>query len=128
MLFAHLFLLCMRMRRSSRDLLVVISSYHIDEKIVRFWPMFNNIANQSIFHNVRQGFTEPVLVTDDSSNFQVQLSWGPTIVHSGLARGLCSVHWIVYLSIRFASHTLIVFFYKKPALVYYCYPGSTRRL
>ena len=124
MLFAHLFLLCMRMRRS-RDLLVVISSYHVDGKIGECLTILQ--IYQSIFHNVRQDFTEPVLA-DDSSSFQVQLSWGPTIVHSGLARGLCSVHWIVYLSIRFASHTLIVFFYKKPALVYYCYPGSTRRL
>ena len=61
MLFAHLFLLCMRMRRS-RDLLVVISSYHVDGKIGECLTILQ--IYQSIFHNVRQDFTEPVLATD----------------------------------------------------------------
>ena len=69
--------------RRSRDLLVVISSYHVDGKIGECLTILQ--IYQSIFHNVRQDFTEPVLA-DDSSSFQVQLSWGPTIVHSGLAR------------------------------------------
>ena len=46
-------------------------------------------------------------------NLPSSLSWGPTIVHSGFAWGLRSVHWIVCLSTRFASHTLISRFFLK---------------
>jgi hypothetical protein len=52
-----------------------------------------------------------ITIADDSS---FQLSWGPTIVHSGLLPGVYVVAYIgSCLSSSFASYTFVIYTFKK---------------